>query len=250
MINIVLIIIGTLLLSLAGVVKKDQSKSIYFRKNFLFIIVGIILIGYGTILNAVKQSKVENDLLESLRANSQLDEEIASISKKSFATITGGDSYIVVMPTFLSKEREHVSLVVTSYGDYPLYDVKIEIIDIDKENQIENQFTLEEKKENPGLVVGQLMKAHYNFTVGNKIQGQGQIIPASYELNYNGLNKRRFAINVFARNGIFRQYLRMKKIGSDWVSAYRVRTSNGDNNEIKVLFSRIDEKYKEIENDW
>jgi len=250
MTSIALITIGTFIMALAGVIRSDESKKIIFRKNFLFIFAGVAFIGIGTFLNATEQAKVENDLIIELKKNSKLNEKIAQISEKSLATITGGKSYIVVMPTFMSKDREYVSLIVTSYGDYPLYDVKIDITDVDLSSEIENTFSLEEKNSKPGLVVSEIMKATYNYTVGNKTQGQAKLIPYKFKLNHNGLNKRRFSINIFARNGIFNEQLRMKKIGNDWVSAYKVTTSPPNNAEKKILFTRVDEKYTNVESDW
>ncbi len=250
MVNNIVIIIGTFLMALAGIVHTDFSKKLIYRKNFIFIILGIVFIAFGTFLSAVKQSKLEQEQIELLKNNSRLNQEIAEISKRSLDSITGGDSYVVVMPTFTSKDHDTLSLIVTSYGDYPIYDIKIDVVDLDQSRELENQFSFEEKKNNPSLVVSQIMKAHYSFDIGNKTQGQGKFVPVNFKLNYKNLTKRGFNIKIFARNGIFNEKLRLKKIDNVWVSAYKVSSTYGTKSEEKVLFTRIDEKYTEIDSDW
>ena len=128
------------------------------------------------------------------------------------ATISGGDSFCY--GTFAASgndESAHLKLVL--HGTYPIYDLRVRIVDLDFPDDPDNE---EEAR------IGTL-PVDVNAFVGNAIK-----------LN---LPKKHYTVQFMCRGGIFTQHLRSTKVGDRWVSATRVYRGKD------VVFESVGEGY-------
>jgi flagellar biosynthesis GTPase FlhF len=160
-------------------------------------------------------------------------DEVAELNKTTAASVTGGDSYCYVQ--FINSLNGLVNgrMMVIHQGKFPLYDVQIRIVDLDKFNAMSKrgEITIETVMQSEGIL-----------NIGNMSPNLAQMrevppfSPTAEELNYN--------IFISARNGSFTELLRLKKINGVWKSALKVERGNfsdaNPNSLPTLLFEQID----------
>lgn len=158
----------------------------------------------------------------------QFDATMSGI-KQNIKTITGGESFCYLMiadngtlPTFIHS------------GNYPLTDVSVRIVDMQKWNQI--------IAANPHPSLQEFRSADTNVELGN--------LPVHTALQRGAIQlvgKSQSSFNIFysARNGFWTQELRLQLVEGKWLTATRVtRTEIGTNKKIpEKLFERIDKGF-------
>ena len=141
-------------------------------------------------------------------------------------SIMGGDSFC-----YLYFGVEDGFLTLLSNGKYPMYDVKIRVVDLDK---------FETKN---------IFESGTSFDIGNIPSGVAMMVSAW------GLpkDKEKIRYNVFisARNGFFSQEVRLAKVNGKWKEALRVLKDNNKN--LQPMYQDIPDDYprnKEGKIDW
>jgi len=182
------------------------------------------LIGAAGALWAAREQTVSERELK------KKNEEIVELSRQIAYSLTGGNSYCYLVFS-LHPESPLARLNIVHAGQFPLYDVSVRIVDLDKFETVVKS----KARSNYRLTYADLEEAQQAFTIGNVKPGQaGDLgdwpMPKSREARYN--------VFFSARNGLFEECVRIKRIDGKWVSAYRVERRQGD--KLETLYEKID----------
>lgn len=183
------------------------------------------LIGAAGALWAAREQTVSERELK--RKN----EEIVELSRQIAYSLTGGNSYCYLAFSLPDKNGATARLSIVHAGQFPLYDVRVRFLDLDK-----FEIYVNSKAQSSGKITyGDLEKAELDLNIGNLNPSQAYSLgdwpmPQSGEARYN--------VFFSARNGLFTELVRIKRIDGKWVSAYRVKRSQGDN--LETLYEKID----------
>ena len=132
------------------------------------------------------------------------DKKLSEITSNLLETITGGKSYCYI--SMSKKQTEmHTGIsvlqpVLVHCGTHALYDVNIDIVDV-------NDFRVNFNDNRKG------------FKAGNINPGMATTIPLSYRIEPESQD---FNIWISARNGYYCQVIRMRYINGDWLQAHRL----------------------------
>lgn len=194
----------------------------------IVILIGTVLAAIGALWTSYKQDQFKADLQEKQRVleakNEEivnLNREIAVLSHHTTNMVTGGDSYAhILFANNQSQTIENVRLghiFLTHEGRYPIYDLTIQIADIDAHKDVKT------------------------FAVGNI--GSIQHVkhwPLNQAINFDlsGKQSQRFNVFFYGRNGFWYQQMIYKKLENKWSLATRVVRPN-EKGGIEVLFKSI-----------
>lgn len=191
---------------------------------------GAMLVALGVLLAHFEKQQKENEKLErELKFQTELRDKneelvaqsnkVAELSERIRNLVTGGNSYCYFAP--LQNGTAPESWVVVPVGEFPLYDVKAEITDLQKIREL-----------GPNPTLAQWSSAKSSITLGTiqpeLAQNVGNIFGISGDY-------RSFRIHFSARNGMLTQTIKMRLINGRWVVAMRVSRMS-DN---KVLLESI-----------
>lgn len=163
-------------------------------------------------------------------------DEVAELNRSIAASVIGGDSFCYA--TLIMSENGGRWIVVHQ-GKYPLYEVQLRIVDLDKADEIEEQ----SKREGVPITFEMLKLSDTVLTLGNMSPQLSQI-PGLF-LRFPP-NKQRLRFNIFitARNGRFTELLRLRNVNGKWTEAMRVMKENHSdatpNASPTVLLEKID----------
>ncbi len=180
---------------------------------------GALISAFGAIWAANQQSNSE----KILRAKS---DEIASLNKQIANSITGGDSFAYITPTFMKDTSPYLTLV--HEGEHSLYDLGVRIVDLDIfEKMIAEGYTYEDMQKN-----------ETHLDIGNLSSKQARML-GPIKIGDSGAK-----LNLFfaARNGFFTESLRIQKVSGEWKVAIKVENTP-TSDEVKVLYERTDEGF-------
>ncbi len=199
-----------------------ESTTIYGA----LVIVGVVISAIASFqLNQVQnkqQLKFEQELREKSEENSRLNRKIAELNEELVKNVLGGDSFCYL--TFSIGDLSGDPFVILiSEGKYPLYDVSIDMVDLDLLNQL--------KKQGDKLAI---FNARKNIEVGNVSPGFGRRF-GNYSLT--NLKQKNFNVFIYARNGSWNQAIRLRKVANKWVMATNV------SKEGKEIFKKVDPDY-------
>jgi len=178
------------------------------RRSKTLILIGALIIAIGAFWSEGKARKLEIELR-------MKNEEIEKINDY----ITGGDGFCHLSLVSINSRNNTASLVAIPMGEYPLYDVSFKIFDVNEFEKI--------TKEQPA-------KASIDIDIGNIAPGITQRV-GSINLGYE--NEKRYNVFIFARNGFCTQWIRLKRIGGEWVMATKV--TRGETK----LYEKIDDRF-------
>lgn len=167
----------------------------------------------GLAVEAARIQRLNSDLQERLLA---LSHENGELARAGILSVTGGDSFAYVLLSFMG---DSLVPVVIHSGKYPLYDVYVRITDTTDAVSLNDPWKLlREERQLGNLASG----AVYGL-------GESGYIPND--------EKTRISLNIFfrARNGFWRQNIRMLKLGEKWVTASQVTWDDG-----RLIAQRID----------
>ncbi len=161
---------------------------------------------------------------EELRAKN---EQIANLNRRTAALVTGGDSFCYMTLTLAGGELDTPDMVFVHQGKYPLYDVSIRIVDLEKWDLLRGNLSMPE-----------LAKTETRLNLGNLGSGKALVLgkwklPAS--------DRQRYNIFTSARNGFWTQLLRLRRVGGRWKMATKVLRSD-DRREV-TLFEQVDKEF-------
>jgi hypothetical protein len=200
-------------------------KQVIFGPSGL-ILLGVILSAIGALWASQQQVKFEHDL----RVKS---DEIAKLNREIVNSVIGGDSFCYLSIGSINPQNNVGILVAVSQGEHPIYDVNARIVDLQKFEKIKDNLTLQT-----------INQSETHINIGNMIKGTASMIR---QFPLGNTSKRDFNIFFSARNGLYTQLLRLRKVNDEWVSATKVE-KNGE-----VIFEKIDDNFprsKKGEIDW
>ncbi len=243
------LLIGGLLTSLfgfiAGISKdKEPPKWIAWGSFFAGIIVlfaGIISGYQGQITSKALQDKTEI-IVDVSRKNVQLAEINAALNKEIVSSVTGGDSYIEIIP-FIPVEGNMIQFYLWNRGENPLYDVNIRILDKTMSELIDYKPVYKDESLDPLLRIKsfniRFNKATINLNIGNISPNNLQII-GPYKISGSDLDKKEqiYLISISARNGSSSVDINAVKFNKSWKYSWRgVDVSDSSNK--KILYEVI-----------
>jgi hypothetical protein len=187
----------------------------------ILILIGALISATGAVLASIDQSKSE-------RALRQKSDEIATLNKQISQSITGGDSFAYLGPSYVSGGAFPESLMLIHEGKFPVYDVSFRVVDLD-------DFEAELKKP---AETANILSVGVNQTVGN-------LSPRS--ALFTGITVRerpfvRLTIQISARNGHFVQSIRIKKVGESYKTANRVSKTDEAGKD-SVIYEKVDDGF-------
>ena len=213
-------------------------------------VLGGLVGGYGVLRTARQQTQEQIELRKKSDEIAALNREIAlsqaELRKKSdevaelnrmiAATVTGGDNFGAVHPLTVldeKKEEEVCLLYFENLGEYPLYDVHIEMFNRDDFNN---------KARSDGRTMIEDFRNRSNFDLGNIPVHGGKSFGNPFKLKLGG--KMNLRLSIGARNGLFGQNLKIVNIGGTISSAQKVNTiAQGEGAKSKVLLEKAGERF-------
>ena len=190
------ILLGALLAAVGAWWPEAQQHRL---KRRLFGLLGAILVAGGVFWSSIERASYEH--------------RISELSQEIMSQTTGGESYCYVKagPVDLNPKRFWV-LSVWHVGEYPCFDVTIQIKDVDQFKQATRSGkakSLRDIASIPTVNIG---------TIPPK-----SIVPIFKELDLSGFDRRRFSFVISLRNGWAFQKLQLRKIKGTWKRAIEVR---------------------------
>jgi hypothetical protein len=196
------------------------------------VLIGAFLSALGSFLVLARQSRISEGIRTQVEENlkqtgdnlKQTHEAITRI-KETIAHILGGDSFCYVV---LANITANTALLgVIHEGQYPLYDVAVRIVDLEKAARLSEMSSRE-----------MMTQADTYLNIGNIGPSQSAFrghweLPNADQQGYN--------IFISARNGFVTQLLRLRRVNGEWKSATKVRRDI-DQDAI-VLYERIDPEF-------
>jgi hypothetical protein len=203
---------------LAGISKSEQTPKWIAWGAFIagFIVLGAgFLSGYQDQLTAESSRKKSEQIEKISQKNAELALINSELNKKIANTITGGNSYGYFLITNPSASNI-VDLMLTTEGEYPLYDVEIKIHDIEK--RIDNLRDERQKGIASNLSLTEFYKLLYKSSKIIKIGniGPNQGYPFGTLRLPNDADKKTYHIEIFARNGRVLQFVQFRRIQGKW----------------------------------
>lgn len=185
------------------------------------IFIGAMLAGIGALWASRQQTEFERHLRGKSDQIAELNREIANI-------VTGGDSFCYVTIASLDPKTNRGILTVVHQGGHPIYDVSARIVDLQLSCQIKD------------YSLPNLQKAETNLHIGNMTKETAVII-SPFDLGSS--SSRDFNIFFGARNGLFTQLLRLRKIDGKWTTAIKVDKDG------KTVFEKINDDFPKTKQD-
>jgi len=202
-------------------------------KIHLFSIIGIIMIGFGTLFTFLGQQVISDrsnqqlsnktEKLERLsEENMRLNNEINKLNKKIAADLTGGDNYCYFLPSRPGEKSNIIDLMLINEGDYPLYDISVKIDDVEKMMEI-----LHKEQDAGNLPYDSTTLSNAMFAEASQVLRIGNLGPHQ-AMQLSGIQipsnvvKKSYNINIMARNGSLVQLLRYRRIDNQWKMAVKI----------------------------
>lgn len=190
------------------------------------ILMGAIISAVGALWASQQAAQFEH----ALRSKS---DEIAELNKEIVKSVIGGDSFCYLAIGSIDPQSNVGILTLVHQGAHPLYDLQARIVDLQKFDKIKHNIN-----------INNFRNADTIIPIGNMIKGTASML-GSFPLG----SEIRRDFNVFfgARNGLFTQIIRMRKVDGKWVEATKVERDN------KIIFERVEQGYPRNEKgnvDW
>lgn len=179
--------------------------------------------------NAKLLSRIDalrDDNTEAYKELAKKSDKIADLNRDIAGIVSGGDSYCSVAAS-MPDSKNRIRLIAESEGKYPVYDVTIEIVDVEKTSAIMQKLTKEEIFDALSEGTIETFQARTILRLGtmgpHKMADLGAI-------KLSDTNKQTFSIIVTARNGFFHALHQYRRINGKWVRAIQ-STKNGKTKE-------------------
>lgn len=193
---------------------------------YILIVIGGILSAIGGIwLSHISTREVKHELQTVKTELTTKNDKIQELNNFILSSITGGDSFCYVDIGSISQTNDHGFLVVVQQGKYPLYDLNIRIVDLDKFDKIKDNLSLEK-----------WASAETRLNLGTLSPGIAQLVGP---ISFPGKTNLRFNIFAIARNGGTTQVLRMRLINNKWARATKVTKSDTN----AVIYENTDKEF-------
>lgn len=174
-----------------------------------------------------KQLRTE-DSLKSIddRVAATID-QLEKTTSNLLSTMTGGNSFCYFWDNVIVNEDGLGDLTIVHYGDFPLFDVRFQMLDLDRVRTVQDR--------SPTNWTG-INAAHLSKEIGTISKGAQFYIPKMVRMG--DANTRSFSVQFFARNLNFSQILLFSRMPDDsWVSAIRVQCGSD------IMLENIDPRF-------
>lgn len=155
----------------------------------------------------------------------QWDQKVEDTITGVVDTITAGGSFCYLAVGEIDSVKNVAVLELHHKGEYPLYDVRLKVTELDKSDQFKREFTWDGVNIDVNTVLGDI--APYSV----------EVLDTQFPLG-NG-NTRRLNVFFLANNGSIKQYLQFKKVNGKWASAIKVMRLHGN----KEIHKHVDPAY-------
>ena len=180
------------------------------RNSFLSVLGDQRKIGLDT---ASKIDTSANFLQSGIEQGIRRQENLLGQQQATLNNLTGGDSYCYLM---LSNPGPNSAfMTVVHSGDYTLFDVTMELLDLDRFEE-----TL---KQMPSDVFRARKLSGRKIEPGNVSPGRALLMET---VSLPPGNQLRLAIEIWARNGRFNEVLTLRKVNGSWKTAMKVERDN------------------------
>jgi hypothetical protein len=170
----------------------------------ILMIIGGVLGLLGAITTAYQQNAFQDQLSALSRKNAELSENNTKLTEQALTAVTGGDSYCTV--EFFPYEAHNIfNVLIHNKGEYPLYDIRVQLIDAD---------ALEQPLVN---TLGESEKRGETFNVGTIPANRTRYLT---DIEIKGTDRKRYGIRIWARNGYFGTSLHLKRLNGHWYRAW------------------------------
>ncbi len=180
------------------------------------IFIGVILSAIGAFWASRQQTQFEHDLRKK-------SEEIAELNKEIENQVIGGKSFCYLSIGSINNQKNIGLLMVVHQGDHPVYDLNARIVDLQEFAKVKDSLNLKT-----------IQQTETNLQIGNMIKGTASMLR---EFQLGNSSKRDFNIFFSARNGLYTQLLRLRKVDGEWISAIKVEKDN------EMIFEKVHEKF-------
>ena len=157
---------------------------------------------------------------------------ISKLAQQGIDTATGGSGFCYLQFAYISEGKG--LLFAIPQGEYPLYGVKARVVDLGVFDKIVKQ------GRQPGLGI--------TYDVGDMTYVAAFPVAT---IPFNDPESQDFNIFFSARNGIWSEKVRLRKVHGTWVGAIAVtRPSKKNRNSEDTIFEKIDKGFPEDAIDW
>ncbi|HYX29519.1 MAG TPA: hypothetical protein VE863_13215 [Pyrinomonadaceae bacterium] len=186
-------------------------------------------------------TELQNKLLDQSGQLMDSSKQITDLSKQAIDVTTGGNSFcfMYLSPQFSSKG---LTPTFERMGREPLYDIHVQIVDIEKFDELEKQ------SQSIGRSLPFFNEANLFMSIGNMRPGSayypgqyGQIVLRGDSTVHN------FNAYFDARNGDWNQTIQLRKVGNEWIQATRVWRWTGKKD--ILMFQQIPKEFPGVP-DW
>ncbi len=199
---------------------------------YILIVIGVVLSTIGGFwLSHISTREVKHELQTVKTELTIKNDKIQELNNFILSSITGGDSFCYLEIGSIAQTNDHGLLVLVQQGKFPLYDLNIRIVDLDKFDKIKENLSFEK-----------LASIETRLNLGTLSPSIAQMLGP---ISFPGKTNLRFNIFAIARNGGTTQVLRMKLIDNKWVRANKVTRSFFKENSFtdEVVYEKIDKEY-------
>jgi hypothetical protein len=215
--------------------------------NFALVLIGGSIIFLGVHRENLHREKNEQQQSEIISLQQNIintqdkiiakSEEITELNKRSANLITGGDSYCFLGVSNLTTMGDYPLRLAVHMGKYPLYDVQVEIADLDKFAKL-----LKSGKHS----YEDVMNTYETFKIGNL--NPRQLLSLGHWNLKDADNIKKYNVFIIAKNGKVDQNIVLKKINGHWKLATRVFKQA--NHKRKILYEIIDSALSKDDIGW
>lgn len=178
----------------------------------------------GQIFRVRKQTRVEENFAGLEKRLEFLVKSLENSTDQLLSHITGGDAFPEILITDLDPATNTGIVGFSHHGDYPIYDVRARIVDINKSRTMKTF-------------------SFASMSVTDSHLQIGLLTPNSGTMNgpWGPIDPNEQAYNVFfsARNGRTVQELRLKKVSGQWRQATRIMWHG----KAEAVYQRVDEDF-------
>jgi hypothetical protein len=150
------------------------------------------------------------------------------------SNITGGDSFCHLNITLISADGKSGRWIIQHHGEYPLYGVSVDIVDLDRSRGLPDQPTFQ-----------QVVSIHDRSLVGDIAPAMAILLEP---IDFEERDVLKFNIFIYARNGMTVQHLRMTRIENQWVYATRVFKIKKLGEPEEMIYENVDSDYPKDDN--
>jgi hypothetical protein len=149
-------------------------------------------------------------------------EEIARLNREMLQQVTGGDAFCVISPAPAGTNQQATYLEIHALGDYNVYDVTVTISDLERTKPIVRQTPIN---------IQQLLAAREVLNLGTVLYTLKQLPNGTLFstnprfiklLNLPESGRLDLVIEFTARNGVFIEFLIMRRVNNHWTAAIQV----------------------------